>query len=193
MRVVQSATLLTSTVAAGLIAGLMLAYACSVLPGLSRSSDRTLVEGMQNINRAIINPVFMLPFLGSIPLIALAVVLAARGHGRSALPWIVAALVCYLLAFFITMGVNVPLNNALDRAGNPDHVADLAAVRRAFEDRWVPWNIVRTLAHTAAFACLAWALILYGTERDTGRTAATASSTYHPTGMSQGQINIMHG
>lgn len=37
----------------------------------------------------------------------------------------------------------------------------LAEIRRNFEDRWVTWNIVRTVAHAAAFACLAWALVVY--------------------------------
>ncbi|MCP9969420.1 anthrone oxygenase family protein [Actinomadura madurae] len=82
MKTLQSITLLLATLSSGLVAGLMFTYACSVMPGFGRSSDRTLVEGMQNINRAIINPWFLIPFLGSLPLIATAVVLAWRGHGR---------------------------------------------------------------------------------------------------------------
>jgi uncharacterized membrane protein len=35
-------------------------------------------------------------------------------------------------------------------------------VRDDFVTPWVAWNIVRTLATTAAFACLAWALVLRG-------------------------------
>jgi uncharacterized membrane protein len=124
----------------------------------------------------------MLPFIGSIPLIALAVVLAWRGHGRPALPWIIAGLALYLVAFFITMGVNVPLNNALDKAGNPDHITNLAAVRQHFQDKWVTWNIIRTLAHTAAFGCLAWALVLYGAHRDQAYSAGKPSSTHHTSG-----------
>ncbi|HEU5155803.1 MAG TPA: anthrone oxygenase family protein [Streptosporangiaceae bacterium] len=181
MRSLQSVTLPAATITAGLIAGLMFAYACSVMPGLGRSADRTLVETMQNINRAIINPWFMLPFVGSIPLIALAVALAWRGHGRPALPWLVAALVLYLVAFFITMRFNVPLNNALDRAGHPDHIGDIAAVRRHFEGTWVAWNIARTLVHLAAFGCLAWALVVYGGDRAQPSPHAKADVvTTHP-------------
>jgi uncharacterized membrane protein len=163
MSAVQTATLLTATITTALIAGLFFAYSCSVMPGLARSSDRTLVETMQNINRAIINPWFLLPFVGSIALIALAAVLAWGGQGRPALPWIIAALVVYVVAFLMTMAVNVPLNNELDAAGDPDRIADLAAVRERFENRWVTWNLLRTLAHTVAFGLLAWALVMYGT------------------------------
>jgi uncharacterized membrane protein len=164
VRTLQTVTLLTATISTGLIAGVLFAYACSVMPGLARSSDHTLVETMQNINRAILNPWFLLPFVGSIPLIALAAVLAWRGDGGSVLPWIIAALVVYVAAFAITRGVNVPLNNELDAAGAPDRIADLAAVRERFEDRWVVWNVLRTLAHTAAFGLLTWALVLYGAQ-----------------------------
>jgi len=156
----QTVALLTATISTGLIAGVLFAYACSVMPGLARSSDHTLVETMQNINRAILNPWFLLPFVGSIPLIALAAVLAWSGEGWPALPWIVAALGVYVVAFLITMVVNVPLNNGLDAAGDPDRITDLAAVRARFENRWVVWNVLRTLAHTAAFGLLAWALVL---------------------------------
>jgi uncharacterized membrane protein len=85
---------------------------------------------------------------------------------RPGLPWILAAFVLYLATVVITLAVNVPLNNALKGAGDPDRIADLAAVRRRFnEPRWAAWNLARTLMSTAAFGCLAWALVLYGTQR----------------------------
>jgi uncharacterized membrane protein len=156
---VQTATLLIATLSAGLMAGLFAAFAYSVMPGLGRSSDRTLIEAMQNINKAILNPVFMFPFLLTIPLLIVAVVLAWRGAGRDALPWIIAGLVLYLVAFFVTSGANVPLNDQLAKAGNPAHIQNLAAVRSQFEHKWVAWNDVRALLHFAAFGSLTWALI----------------------------------
>ncbi|WP_327702745.1 anthrone oxygenase family protein [Streptomyces decoyicus] len=187
MRVVQTATLLMATLGVGLMAGLFAAFAYAVMPGLRRSADRTFVEAMQNINRAIVNGWFLLPFLLPVPLLVLATVLAWNGPGRVALPWILAALVLYLAGFFVTSGVNVPLNNALDKAPADDGPAALGdaggsrgpggragtadtadrpgalkAARDSFEGRWVTWNIVRALAHTAAFGMLAWALFLHG-------------------------------
>jgi uncharacterized membrane protein len=50
----------------------------------------------------------------------------------------------------------------LKNAGDPDRIENLAAVRDDFLTPWVAWNIVRTLATTAAFGCLAWALVLRG-------------------------------
>jgi uncharacterized membrane protein len=178
----QTGTVLAATLTSGLMAGLFAAFAYSVMPGLGRSSDRTFVEAMQNINKAILNPVFMLLFMGTVPLIGLAVVLAWRGHGRAALPWLIAALGCYLAAFAVTSGINVPLNDALAKAHGPHH---LATARDDFESAWVAWNIVRTVLHLAAFACTAVALLALGTERaqDVDRSdGATvgATTTAHP-------------
>ncbi|MDT0612179.1 anthrone oxygenase family protein [Streptomyces lancefieldiae] len=165
MRHLQTGTLLVTTLFTGLMAGLFSAFAYSVMPGLGRSSDHTLVEAMQGINKAIINPAFMLPFMGSIPLLGLAVALAWRGQSRSALPWLIAALVLYLMAFVVTSAVNVPLNDKLAQAGDPDHIRHLARVRSDFEGSWVAWNVVRALLHTAAFGCLTWSLVLHGAHR----------------------------
>jgi uncharacterized membrane protein len=163
VKTLQQTTLILTALATGLMAGLFAAFAYSVMPGLGRSSDRTFVEAMQNINKAILNPVFMVPFMTAVPLLGLAVALAWRGHGRAALPWLIAALVLYLLAFMVTSGLNVPLNDQLAKAGSPAHMKDPAAVREDFENTWVSWNIVRALLHTAAFGCLLWSLTVFST------------------------------
>ncbi len=51
----------------------------------------------------------------------------------------------------------MPLNDALAAAGEPAALADPAAVRAAFESRWVTWNVVRTLTAAGALVCFAWA------------------------------------
>src|ERR671916_3351001 len=49
LELARGATLVAATVAMGLLAGLFYSYACSVMPGLSRTDDRTFVSGMQQI------------------------------------------------------------------------------------------------------------------------------------------------
>ena len=59
--------------------------------------------------------------------------------------------------------MNVPLNDGIKAARDPDRIADLAAVRERFdEEKWVRWNIARAAVSTAALGCLAWALVLQG-------------------------------
>jgi uncharacterized membrane protein len=158
----RAVTLVAATMTTGLMAGLFTSFAYSIMPGLGRADDRTFVDAMQRINVAILNGWFMISFIGALVFTALAAVLHLRGDGRPVLPWITAALVLYGVVLLITMGVNVPLNDKLAAAGAPGHITDLAAVRAHFETRWVHWNIARAVASTAAFACLTWALVLYG-------------------------------
>lgn len=101
-------------------------------------------------------------FLGALVFLTLSALLAWRGEGRPALPWILCGLVLYVVVLVVTGVVNVPLNNQLAAAGNPDGIADLATVRAHFESTWVSGNVVRALANTAAFGCLTWALIVHG-------------------------------
>ncbi len=62
----------------------------------------------------------------------------------------------------VTIVVHFPLNADLVNAGDPARIGNLAAVRDDFVTPWVAWNIVRTLALTAAFGSLTWALVLRG-------------------------------
>jgi len=62
----------------------------------------------------------------------------------------------------VTVAVHFPLNEELKEAGDPARIENLAAVRDDFVTPWVAWDIVRTLASTAASGCLAWALYLRG-------------------------------
>ncbi|MBG0816878.1 DUF1772 domain-containing protein [Planomonospora sp. ID82291] len=153
--VLRVAVLIGATVSTGLMAGLFYAFAVAVMPGLGRAGDRTFVEAMQRINAAILNGWFAAAFAGAALLTAAAGLLHL---GRPALPWIGAAFVLYGVALAVTFSMNVPLNDALDAAGEPGRIPDLGAVRERFEAVWVRWNVVRALACTVALACLSWAL-----------------------------------
>jgi uncharacterized membrane protein len=156
----QGASLFLATVSVGLMAGVFGLYAVAIMPGLGKTDDRTFVGAFQAIDTAIINPLFLPTFIGAAVLTAAA---AALNLGDAPAPWVVVALVLYLATFVITITVNVPLNDAIKAAGDPDRISDLAAVRERFQEaRWAGWNVFRALASTAAFGCLAWALVEFG-------------------------------
>jgi uncharacterized membrane protein len=159
----QGATLVAATMTAGLMAGVFGLYAHTILPGLGKTDDRTFVGAFQEIDKAVINPLFIPTFIGALVLTGVAAALQLGQDGRSALPWIVAAFVLYLAAFVITIRVHLPLNDGIKAAGSPDQLADLSTVRAEFnETKWVRWNIARALLSTATLGCLTWALVLYG-------------------------------
>jgi uncharacterized membrane protein len=159
--VLRTAVLVAATVSMGLGAGVFALYAHTVMPALARTDDRTFVGAFQAMDRAILNPWFLGgSFFG---VLVLGVVAGVLSIGRPEFPSIAAAMLLYTAVVVITVAVHVPRNDALKAAGPPDAIADLAAVRAAFDEaRWTAWNLVRTMLSVAAFALLAWALVVHG-------------------------------
>lgn len=149
-----------ATVALGLLAGLFYGYACSVMPGLHASGDRSSIEVMQNINRAIENPVFFATFMGGPALAVWAYVGERRRGTPERARWLAWAAGLGAAGLVVTFAFNIPLNNQLEAAGDPARIADPAQVRSDFETPWVVWNVVRTVVLTGAFGCLARATFL---------------------------------
>ena len=156
----RALTLIAATMSMGLVAGVFGLYGHTIMPGLKKTDDRTFIAAFQSIDRAILNPWFLGGgFLGALVFTAVAGIV---NIGEDALGWVAAAFILYLCAVVITIAVNVPLNDAIKAAGDPNQI-DLAAVRERFgEARWAAWNLVRTALSVAAFACLAWSLVEYG-------------------------------
>jgi len=152
---VTDVVVLIAIVLNALQAGTYYTWASGVMPGLARTGDRTFVDAIQEMNRAIVNPVFMLSFLGA-PAISVVGAILVGGDARW---WAVAGATLSLATIVITFAGNIPLNNAIDAAGDPDEIADLGAVRRAFEPGWVRLNAVRAITSTGATACFAWAAL----------------------------------
>ncbi|GAB4582701.1 anthrone oxygenase family protein [Nocardia sp. IFM 10818] len=172
MFALRIAALVAATLSTGLIAGVFYAYANSVMLALRQSDDRTMIDVMQKINVVILNPWFMIGFLGTVGFSVLAVALHLGKDVRTTLIWLVVALVLNIIAFAVTAGLNVPLNNQLEAAGDPGQIADLAAVRAQFESAWIRWNILRAVLHTLAFLVLCGALFVAGMQHGKSESAA---------------------
>jgi uncharacterized membrane protein len=151
-----------AVIAMGLLAGLFYAFDVAVMPALTAADDRTLVDAMQQMIDRIENPGFFLTLLGAPALGAVALVQARRAGSAGTARWIAAGLALYAVMAVVTFALHFPLNDDLAQAGDPDRIGDLAAVRDDFVTPWVAWNIVRTVATTAAFGCLVRALVLRG-------------------------------
>jgi uncharacterized membrane protein len=130
--------LVVSRMLAGLLAGVYLAFLLAVMPALHSQPDDIFVKVMNRINVVIVNPIFMVLFLGT-PIVT-AVLLR---WNRDAVT--VAAVVTAVLAVVVTVAVNIPLNNALANGGP----------RAAFETPWIAWHVVRTLLTCASLGLLA--------------------------------------
>ena len=154
--------MVAAVMAMGLLAGLFYFSAIAVMPALTAADDRTLVDAMQQMIDKIENPFFFLTLMGAPVLGGVALSQARRSGSRDAARWIIAGLVLYAVMVLVTVAVHFPLNEELKDAGDPAQIENLAEVRDDFVTPWVAWDIVRTLASTAAFGCLVWALVLRG-------------------------------
>jgi uncharacterized membrane protein len=135
----------------GLMAGVFGICALAVMRGLGTTDDQTFVRAFQSMDRAIINPLFMLTFFGALVLSGTAALLHRSGDAGTVVPWAAGAFVLYLCTVVITMAIHVPLNDALKEAGNPRTLLAASAMRGAFhETRWVVWNVVRAGLTTTA-------------------------------------------
>ncbi|WP_342087700.1 anthrone oxygenase family protein [Dyadobacter sp. OTU695] len=155
--------LIVTTLAGGLIAGLFYSYSCSVNPGLGALPDANYLAAMQSINRAILNPVFFLSFMGTLLLLPLSTY-QHFGSG-SRFYWLLAATMVYVIGTFgVTIAGNVPLNEALDKVNLTGASAqELAAHRLRFE---VPWNRLHTIRTCASVLSFALALLACMTPLD---------------------------
>lgn len=126
----------------GLSAGLFFAFSVAVMPGFRAIGDAAFTAAMNAINRAILNPLFLLVYIGALLLVVAAAIVAFAGGSLPAAWLLTGAALVYLVGVLgVTGAVNIPLNNAL--AADSD--------RAAFESRWVRFNNLRTLAGVVAF------------------------------------------
>ncbi len=138
-----------ATTGSGVLGGVYLAFSVAVMPAFAARPAAESAAAMQEINRAILNPVFGLLFAGT----ALACLLTALSPlvvGGDGSAWRIAGGLAGLLGFVSTAVVNIPLNNRLDSGG--------AAVWAPFLAQWVPANHVRALTSVAAAVLLTLAL-----------------------------------
>lgn len=149
------ATILAA-VGSGLIAGLLLAFSNTVMKALTRIPPEHGMAAMQQVNVIIINPLFMLVFLGTALLCAL-LVLHSLLHWKSpAAIWLLIGAVFYLVGTFgVTIAFNVPLNNML--AASEASAAKAAEVWPGYVAQWLRWNHLRVLMSFAAAISLTYA------------------------------------
>lgn len=139
----------------GLSAGLFVAWQVSVIPGTKQVQDSVYIEVMQKINRAIINPPFMVIFLG--PLVVQIISFVLHWDSSITLWLILGAIILYGIGTVIVTGLgNVPLNDKLDTLSLPDMSKEqLAIERQQYETKWNKFHLVRSV-----FAVLSFMLIL---------------------------------
>lgn len=137
---------LLASLGAATMAGLLFIFSNTVMRALAQLPPATGMEAMQRINVAIVNPPFLIVFVGTPLLYLLLAVSAFHSSVIAGRWWLVVGAICYLGGVLgVTMLANIPLNNALAKQGP----AAATHAWPAYVAVWTLWNHVRT---TFAFA-----------------------------------------
>jgi uncharacterized membrane protein len=151
-------TLLTA-LGCALIGGAFFAFSSFVMKALAALAPPQGIAAMQSINVVVINPWFLLPFMGTAALCGFLIVMSLlQWQDPRAAYWLAGAALYLFGTFGVTMAFNVPRNNAL--AAVDAASIDGAKVWAVYLSEWTAWNTVRTIAGIAAAAALCIALAL---------------------------------
>lgn len=157
-QLVTGLTLLTA-LGCAIVGGTFYGFSAFIMRSLGRLPAAQGIAAMNAINVVVINPWFMVPFVGT-ALAALAlVVVGFLRLGERGAPFLLAGGLLYLLgSFAATLLFNVPRNDAL-LAVAPESAAG-AAYWADYLRGWTAWNTARTVASLAALLALILALAL---------------------------------
>ena len=138
---------IAGAVSAAVFGGMMFAFSNFVIRAFTRVPASEAIRAMQAINRTVINPVFLLLFVGP-GLLGVVVTAPAVWAGQVDVGWVLATWFYCVGVIAVTITVNVPLNDALAKldADRPD----AAELWRRYAVRWVRYNHVRSVAAVAA-------------------------------------------
>ncbi len=140
---------LVAVLVCAMMAGLYFVFSSAIMPALSKLEPSQGILTMQAINRTILNPLFLLLFVGTAALCVLLLVFSlGKLPAPNAILLIVGAVVYLAGSLIVTAVVNVPLNDGLavlapNAAGSADRWSN-------YLKNWTAWNHVRTIASVMA-------------------------------------------
>lgn len=141
-----------------IVGGMFYAFSSFVMKALARIRPEQGVAAMAEINVVVINPSFMLAFMGTAVLCLLLALAAAAGWTPGG-PLVAAGALLYLLGCFaVTMLRNQPMNLRLARLDE----AQRAAYWPEYVGAWTAWNHLRTAAALLAACAFVAALLTAG-------------------------------
>ncbi|GAA3855334.1 DUF1772 domain-containing protein [Celeribacter arenosi] len=145
-------SLVTATLATGLVAGVFLTFSDFVMRALGRAEPSAGIEAMQMINREVYRSLFATLLIGLAFVSILLAVVGSLFAGRDVALWLAAAAGFYILGVMaVTARKNVPMNQRLDQMehrSTSTHTYWSSYVRD-----WSRWNHLRWVAALAASVC----------------------------------------
>jgi len=144
----------------GLSAGLCFTWTNAVTPGIGQLDDIGFLSAFQQMNRSIINPLFILVFFG--PFFLGLINLYLYKNASNTVIWLLifAIAIYFFGVLLVTIFGNVPLNEILDKTDlGKASIEDLKQLRERFEDKWNRLHLIRTISSAIAFLLLILTLL----------------------------------
>ena len=138
----------------GLSAGLCFTWSNAITPGIGKLDDLGYLSAFQQMNRSIVNPLFIMVFFAPFFLGLLKIYLVKN---EATMFWFV--IISVALYFFgvllVTLFGNIPLNDLLDKTDlAKTRIEDLKLLRRQFETKWNRLHLIRTISSISSFMIL---------------------------------------
>jgi uncharacterized membrane protein len=151
----QTVVLVLATLLTGLTAGLCFTWNNAVTPGIGQLGDMGYLRSFQEMNRAIINPIFILVFFGPF-FLHIANIFLFRTLSSTIIWMVVASAVLYIIGLVaVTLFGNVPLNELLDKTDLMQaSTEELELLRAKFEVKWNRLHLIRTISTILSFLLL---------------------------------------
>jgi uncharacterized membrane protein len=144
----------------GLTAGLCFTWSNAITPGIGRLNDLTFLQSFQAMNRAILNPSFLILFFSPVVLLSVNAFLYRNAPPIPFWSFLLAAILFFVGVSLVTIFKNVPLNEMLDKTVLENlSTMELKDLRAKFEKPWNRWHIQRTITSFTAFVLLLIGLI----------------------------------
>ena len=138
---------LSALLGSALMAGLFFAFSACIMKAFSVIPSESGVHVMRTINRVIVNPWFVVAFIGTTVLSVIIGTMAMIGSAGESGLWFLTAATLYLSGTFLVTGIrNVPLNNELDQVCD----AEVGPFWRHYLRKWTQYNHGRTVASSLA-------------------------------------------
>ena len=141
--------LLVAALGSGLMSGLFFTFSNFLMKALATLPPNYGSSAMQSINVTIINPWFLMVFLGTAVCSLASLVLAILNWDQPGVGWVLGGAIFYLAGcMVVTVCFNIPLNDQLAAIDPEDSTSFI--VWQEYLARWMPWNHVRTVATLGA-------------------------------------------
>jgi len=157
---IKAYILLASILFTGLTAGLCFTWSNAVTPGIGRLDDFNFLQSFQSMNRAIVNRSFLIVFFSPAILLLVNAFLFKNASQSTFVFFLIAAILFFVGVGLVTIIKNVPLNEIVDSTVLETATkAELADLRKTFEQPWNRWHMVRTVCSFTSFSLLLMGLV----------------------------------